>query len=209
MKKLTRYILSRFGGNATTKDEIKEACKRFDANPDNTTNYMISYGYLVRILRGLYYVKTFEEFELRKSPDIYKILFLSLNKLNVKWYFGLYTGLRLNGLTHEFFDTIFVLNDQIYRPKEIKIAGEKVKFLKLSSKLVDFGVVNESDKRFSDVEKTLLDLIYISRYRSVSEGRIISMIGDYGKRVRNDKVLEYLRFYPKAVEKVVKAAGLL
>jgi predicted transcriptional regulator of viral defense system len=209
MKKLTRYILSRFGGNATTKDEIKEACKRFDANPDNTTNYMISYGYLVRILRGLYYVKTFEEFELRKSPDIYKILFLSLNKLNVKWYFGLYTGLRLNGLTHEFFDTIFVLNDQIYRPKEIKIAGEKVKFLKLSSKLVDFGVVNESDKRFSDVEKTLLDLIYISRYRSVPEGRIISMIGDYGKRVRNDKVLEYLRFYPKAVEKVVKAAGLL
>jgi predicted transcriptional regulator of viral defense system len=209
MKKLTRYILSRFGGNATTKEEIKEACKRFDANPDNTTNYMISYGYLVRILRGLYYVKTFEEFELRKSPDIYKILFLSLNKLNVKWYFGLYTGLRLNGLTHEFFDTIFVLNDQIYRPKEIKIAGEKVKFLKLSSKLVDFGVVNESDKRFSDVEKTLLDLIYISRYRSVPEGRIISMIGDYGKRVRNDKVLEYLRFYPKAVEKVVKAAGLL
>jgi predicted transcriptional regulator of viral defense system len=209
MKKLTRYILSRFGGNATTKDEIKEACKRFDANPDNTTNYMISYGYLVRILRGLYYVKTFEEFELRKSPDIYKILFLSLNKLNVKWYFGLYTGLRLNGLTHEFFDTIFVLNDQIYRPKEIKIAGEKVKFLKLSSRLVDFGVVNESDKRFSDVEKTLLDLIYISRYRSVPEGRIISMIGDYGKRVRNDKVLEYLRFYPKAVEKVVKAAGLL
>ena len=209
MKKLTRYILSRFGGNATTKDEIKEACKRFDANPDNTTNFMISYGYLVRILRGLYYVKTFEEFELRKSPDIYKILFLSLNKLNVKWYFGLYTGLRLNGLTHEFFDTIFVLNDQIYRPKEIKIAGEKVKFLKLSSKLVDFGIVHESDKRFSDVEKTLLDLIYISRYRSVPEGRIISMIGDYGKSVRKDRVLEYLRFYPKAVEKVVKAAGLI
>ena len=209
MKKLTRYILSQFGGNATTKDEIKEACKRFDADPDSTTNFMISYGYLVRILRGLYYVKTIEEFELRKSPDVYKILFLGLNKLKVKWYFGLYTGLRLNGLTHEFFDTIFVLNERIYRPKEIKIAGEKVKFLKLSSKLVDFGIVNESDKRFSDVEKTLLDLIYISRYRSVPEGRITSMIEEYRKRVRTDKMLEYLKFYPKAVEKVVKAAGLI
>ena len=41
MKKLTRYILSKFGGNATTKDEIIEACKLFDADPDNTTNYMI------------------------------------------------------------------------------------------------------------------------------------------------------------------------
>jgi len=175
MKKLTRYILSRFGGNAITKDETKETCKRFGADVDSTINFMISYGYLVRILRGLYYVKTVEEFELKKSPDIYKILSLGLNKLKVKWYFGLYTSLRLNGLTHEFFDTIFILNDRIYRPKEIKVGGEKVKFIKLSSKLVDFGIVNESGKRFSDVEKTLLDLAYISRYRSVPEGRITSM----------------------------------
>jgi hypothetical protein len=38
---------------------------------------MISYGYLVRILRGLYYVKTLEEFELRKSPDVYRVLSLA------------------------------------------------------------------------------------------------------------------------------------
>jgi len=209
MKKLTRYILSKFGGNAATKDEIKEACKRFDSDPDSTTNFMISYGYLVRILRGLYYVKTVEEFELKKSPGVYKILFLGLNKLKVKWYFGLYTGLRLNGLTHEFFDTIFVLNDRIYRPKAIKIAGEKVKFVKLTGKLVEFGIVNEDYKRFSDVEKTLLDLIYISRYRSVPEGRITSMIEEHKEEVRTAKVLDYLRFYPKAVEKVVKSAGLI
>ena len=209
MKKLTRYILSLFGGHAATKEEIKEACKRFDADPDNTINFMISYRYLVRIIRGLYYVKTVEEFELKKSPDIYKILFLGLNKLKVKWYFGLYTALRLDGLTHEFYDTIFILNDRIYRPKEIKIAGERVKFLKLTSKLVDFGIVDEDSKRFSDVEKTLLDLIYISRYRSLPEGRIISMIEGYREKAQTSKILEYLRFYPKAVEKVVKAAGFI
>jgi hypothetical protein len=137
MKKLTRYILSRFGENAITKDEIRETCKRFGADVDSTINFMISYGYLVRILRALYYVKTVEEFELKKSPDIHKILSLGLNKLKVKWYFGLCTSLRLNGLAHEFFDTIFILDDRIYRPKEIKVGGEKVKFIKLSSKLVD------------------------------------------------------------------------
>ena len=209
MKKLTRYILSRFGGNVVIKDEIKETCKRFGADVDSTINFMISYGYLVRILRGLYYVKTVEEFELKKSPDVYKILSLGLNKLEVKWYFGLYTSLRLNGLTHEFFDTIFVLNDRIYRPKEIKVGGEKVKFIKLSSKLVDFGIVNDNGKRFSDVEKTLLDFVYISRYRSVSEGKITSMIEEYRKRVKADKVMAYLKFYPKSVEKVVRDAGLV
>jgi predicted transcriptional regulator of viral defense system len=209
MKKLTRYILSRFGGNVVTKDETKDTCKRFGADVDSTINFMISYGYLVRILRGLYYVKTVEEFQLKKSPDAYKILSLGLNKLKVKWYFGLYTSLRLNGLTHEFFDTIFILNDRIYRPKEIKVGGEKVKFLKLSSKLVDFGIVNENSKRFSDAEKTILDFVYISRYRSVPEGRITSMIEEYRKRVKADKVMEYLKFYPKSVEKVVRDAGLV
>jgi len=209
MKKLTRYILSRFGGNVITKDEMKETCKRFGADVDSTINFMISYGYLVRILRGLYYVKTVEEFQLKKSPDAYKILSLGLNKLKVKWYFGLYTSLRLNGLTHEFFDTIFVLNDKIYRPKEIKVGGEKVKFIKLSSKLVDFGIVNENGKRFSDVEKTLLDFVYISRYRSVPEERITAIIEDYGKKVRAEKVKEYLKLYPKTVERMVRDAGLV
>jgi predicted transcriptional regulator of viral defense system len=209
MKKLTRYILSRFGGNVIIKGEIGETCKRFSADVDSTINFMISYGYFVRILRGLYYVRTVEEFELKKSPDIHRILSLGLNKLKAKWYFGLYTSLRLNGLTHEFFGTIFVLNDRIYRPKEIKVGGEKVKFIKLSSKLVDFGIVNDNGKRFSDVEKTLLDFVYISRYRSVSEGRITSMIEEYGKRAKADKIRGYLKFYPKTVEKAVRDAGLI
>jgi predicted transcriptional regulator of viral defense system len=209
MKKLTRYILSGFGGTVITKDEMNETCKRFGADVDSTVNFMIWYGYLVRILRGLYYVKTVEEFDLKKSPDIYKVLSLGLNKLKVRWYFGLYTGLRLNGLTHEFFDTIFILNDRICRAKEIKVGGEKVKFLKLSSRLVDFGIVNESGTRFSDVEKTILDFVYISRYRSVPEERITSMIEEYRKRVKTHKVMEYLKFYPKSVGKVVRDAGLV
>jgi hypothetical protein len=66
MKKLTRYILSGFGGTVITKDEMNETCKRFGADVDSTVNFMIWYGYLVRILRGLYYVKTVEEFDLKK-----------------------------------------------------------------------------------------------------------------------------------------------
>lgn len=209
MKKLTRYILSGFGGTVITKDEMNETCKRFGADVDSTVNFMIWYGYLVRILRGLYYVKTVEEFDLKKSLDIYKVLSLGLNKLKVRWYFGLYTGLRLNGLTHEFFDTIFILNDRICRAKEIKVGGEKVKFLKLSSRLVDFGIVNESGTRFSDVEKTILDFVYISRYRSVPEERITSMIEEYKKRVKTHKVMEYLKFYPQSVGKVVRDAGFV
>jgi len=63
--------------------------------------------------------------------------------------------------------------------------------------------------KFSDAEKTLLDFIYVLRYRSVPDERIISVIEDYGKNVKAEKIKEYLKFYPKTVEMVVKNAGLI
>jgi len=209
MKYLTRYILSSFGGKVVEREDIDKACREFDADATATINYMISYGYVLRILRGLYYVRTLEEFNLKRSVDVYDILSVGMEKLGVNWYFGLYTALRLNGLTHEYFDTIFILNDRIFRPKEIRVGGEKLEFLKLKSKLFGFGVISKNHVRFSDVEKTLLDFIYVSKYRSVPEERIISMIEEYGKGMKAEKVKEYLKAYPKTVEKVVGDAGLI
>ncbi len=207
MKALTKYILSEHGGKVVIRDEIEEACKRFDANPRNTINFMIHYGYLIRILRGLYYVKTVEEFKLKKSIDIYKTLSLGMEKLGINWYFGLYTSLKLNGVSHEFFNTLFILSDKIFRQKEIKVIGEEVKFIKLKSGLFGFGIVGKLIK-FSDLEKTLLDFIYISRYRSVPVEKTISMIKEY-ENIDKRKTGYYLHFYPKTVRKVVEDAGFI
>lgn len=209
MKRLTMYILSRFGGNVVTREEVKEACRRFRANHADTINFMISYGYFIRILRGIYYVKTLDEFKLRKPAEAYRVISLGLNRLGIDWYFGLYTALRLNGLTHEFSKTIFVVNDSIFRHKEIEVAGEKVRFVKLRDKLFGFGVVEKNGFRFSDPEKTVLDFIYVFRYRGVPEERIVSMIDDYSKNLKNEKIKSYLRFYPKTVEGLVRDAGLI
>jgi predicted transcriptional regulator of viral defense system len=209
MKTLTKYILSNFGGKAVNREELEKVCGRFSANVSSTVNFMISYGYLVRILRGLYYVKTLEEFGLKKSLNVYNILSLGMEKLGIKWYFGLYTSLKLSGLTHEYFDTLFILNEAIFRPKVIKVMGEKVKFIKLRSKLFGFGTLTEDNIKFSDIEKTILDFIYVSKYRSVLEERIISVIEDYSKDVKADKINDYLKFYPRSVGKVVEHAGLV
>ena len=209
MKMLTKYVLSKFGGKVTTRNEINEACRKFRVNPKNTINYMIYYGFFIRILRGLYYVKSVDEFKLEKAVDAYKSVSLGMDKLKIDWYFGLYTSLRLNGLTHEFFETIFVLNSSIFRPKEIKIAGEKVKFIKLKGRLFGFGILERNGIKFSDPEKTVLDFIYIFRYRGVGEERIISIIEDYGKGLEKKKLKAYLKSYPKSVSKVVENAKLV
>jgi len=51
MKNLTKYILSNFGEKVVHKEELEKVCGRFSANTSTTVNFMISYGYLVRILR--------------------------------------------------------------------------------------------------------------------------------------------------------------
>ena len=142
MKKLIKYILSEFGGKVVKKEEIEEVCGRFKADVDKTINFMISYGYFVRILRGLYYVKTLEEFKLKKS-------------------------------------------------------------------LFGFGVIEKNGIKFSDLEKTILDIIYISRYRSVPEERIISVVDEYKTKIKKRKIVEYLKFYPKSVREVAKNAGVV
>jgi len=209
MKSLTRYIVSSYGGKAVKRKAIEDACRKFDAVTVNTVNYMISYGYLVRIVRGLYYVKTLDEFSNKKAIDAHRVISLGLEELGVNWYFGLNTALRMNGATHEYSDTVFVVNDEIYRNKEIRIARSRVKFIKIAPRLTVFGVVAEDGVRYSDLEKTLLDMIYLSRYRSVPEGRIALSVEEYARYADREKVGEYLEAYPLSVGRVAENAGLV
>ena len=209
MKPLTKYLLSTFGGKVAIRDSVENVCQRFGANATNTINFMISYGYFTRIIRGLYYVKTLEEFTLKKAVDIYKVLSLGMDELKIRWYFGLHTALRFNGVTHEFSDTVFILNDEIFRPKIVKVSGERVRFIKMSPSLFGFGVIERDNVKFSDLEKTILDLVYLSRYRSTPEEKIATTIEEYAKGARTEKVKEYLKAYPKTVGKVVENAGIV
>lgn len=208
MKTRTKYILSKLGGTVATRDEIKSICKKFDADVDKTINFMISYGYLMRILRGIYYVKTVEEFKYNKGSNILNLVSRGMEKLELDWYFGLNTALRLNGVIHEFFPIVFVLSNAIYRPKNIKINGEDVRFIKLKDQLFGFGVVDRDRVRFSDLEKTVLDIVYLSKYRSIPEERILSIVNEYRNRI-TERITEYLKFYPKSVELIIENAGLI
>jgi len=79
-----RYLLSEYGGKVVTRVEIVDLCGRFKVDPDYFVNHVIRYGYVVRILRGLYYVKTVEEFKLGKSLNPLRVLSLGMNRLRGK-----------------------------------------------------------------------------------------------------------------------------
>ena len=186
-------------------DKIKGHCRDFVLDYNNTIRNLSARGYLVRIFRGIFYVKSFEEVKMGSMK--YSHLELISKGLELKgisnWYFGLNTALKLNNATHEHFTVDYVVNDTLFRSKPINIAGYKFRFVRLKKSLFTFGIKRKK-YRYSDLEKTILDLIYLSRYSSVPKEKIVIDIEDYIENISTSKIKKYSSRYPKTVQKILE-----
>ena len=193
------------GKEFVTDEDIKNFCEVLNLDYKNTVNYLLRKGYLLRIFRGVFYLKSLDEIKFGKSK--YSHLELVSKGLELKkvknWYFALYTALKLNNLTHEHFAVDYVISDKIFRSKPIEIAGYKFKFIKLKPDLFKFGIIKNSI-RYSDPEKTILDFIYVWRYNGIPEEKIIMDISDYTIGLSKNKIMEYAENYPKTVMKIAE-----
>ena len=186
-------------------DEVKRYCKDFELDYDNTIRNLTARGYLLRIFRGVFYVKSFDEMKMGRIK--YSHLELVSKGMDLKgilnWYFGLNTALKLNNATHEHFTVDYVVSDTLFRNKTINIAGYKFKFVKLKVSLFTFGIKQKKYK-YSDLEKTILDLIYMSRYSSVPKEKIVIDIEDYMGSVLKSRIKKYSEMYPITVRKILE-----
>ena len=98
-----------------------------------------------------------------------------------------------------------MVNDKLLRSKPIKIAGYKFRFVKLTSKLLEFGII-KNNLKFSDPEKTILDFIYISRYNGVPKEKIVLDVSEWAKDILSEKIKKYAVNYPKTVQEIADMA---
>jgi len=194
------------GKEFLTSEDIKSYCRSFKLDYARVVKYFISRGYLIRVFRGIFYLKNLDELKLGRTK--YRHLDLVSKGMELKgvenWYFGLYTALKMNNMTHEHFVVDYVINDRIFRARPVKIAGHDFRFLKLKPGLFGF-VVAKDGLRHSDPEKTVLDLIYVWRYNGVPEEKIIMDLSEYAGNLSKSKVKNYAKRYPKGVAKVAEA----
>ncbi len=188
-----------------TSKELRAHCKSLKLDYDIAIRHLVPRGYMVRILKGIFYVKSLEELELGKSK--YNHLELVAKGLELKkvsnWYFGLHTALKLNNMTHETFAVEDVINDKLFRANPFTIAGYRFKFSRLSSSLLGFGIrKGENGVRYSDPEKTVLDFIYIWRYNGIPEEKIVTDVSMWAKNAAKEKVKAYAKKYPKTVAEI-------
>ncbi|MEE9118883.1 MAG: hypothetical protein V3U02_09880 [Calditrichia bacterium] len=186
-------------------DEVKGYCSDFGLDYYNTIRNLTARGYLLRIFRGVFYVKSFDEMKMGSMK--YSHLELVSKGMELKgifnWYFGLNTALKLNNATHEHFTVDYVVSDTLFRSKPINIAGYKFRFVRLKRSLFTFGIKRKK-YRYSDLEKTILDLIYLSRYSSVPKEKIVIDIEDYIENISKNKIIKYSISYPKTVRIILE-----
>ena len=149
------------------REELKSYCKDLKLDYYTSIMYLTSNNYLVRILRGIFYVKSIEERKLNKMYISFEEAISEAMKIKgvKRWYFGLESALKLNNITHEYFAVETVVSDKLSRPNPFKIMGRKVRFVKLNKTLIGFGVI-KNKFNYSDAEKTVLDFIYLGKYNS-------------------------------------------
>lgn len=189
----TRYI---------TASEIKTFCRNLGKEYYATIRYLTYHGYLVRLLRGIFYIRSIEERKLRTTNINYlDAVREALRLKGVKhWYFGLETALKLNNVTHEYFAIDYVISDTLFRAAPVTVLGHKVRFVKLTPALVSFGLVKGAWP-YSDKEKTLLDFIYLARY---SRRHVPWELLEHCSK---KKLFHYAKSYPTSVQKIVERAG--
>ena len=181
-----------------TSGEIKSLAHELGKDEERSLYYLQEEGYIVRIFRGIFYVKTIEEREQGTfDSPIFDMVALALNKKGVKRsYFGLETALKMNNMTHEYFTIDYVLTDSYRTTKVIKIRNTRFQFFKRSKKQFQNGIIVRDLKRYSNPEKTVLDLAYQRYIKTADPDYFLLPIKEYRDKFELGKVNNYLSMYP-------------
>lgn len=193
-------------GRYLSEEMLKEHCNKLGISYVSAVKYLGKYKYIVRILKGFFYVPTVEERKLKTSgPNVFEAVAKAMEYKKVKnWYFGLETAIKFNNITHEYFTIDFVVSDTIFRPKPIEIFGRKVKFVKLNKKLFGFGIKKEGGIPYSDLEKTILDLIHLKKYAGRPNSVIRDHLIEWADEANMDKMKKYSKYYSKSVRRALE-----
>jgi hypothetical protein len=193
-------------GRYITASALKERCKPLGLSYGDALAYLFRNKYVIRILRGFFYIPSVEERRLKTlGPNPYEAIAKAMEYKKVKnWYFGLETAIKWNNVTHEHFNVDYVVSDTLFRPKPILILGRKIKFVKLKKDLFRFGIKREKSLRYSDLEKTILDLIHVRKYAGRTNKAIVDEVIEWGETASKKKLRAYATHYSRSVQKIVE-----
>ena len=197
--KIIRNILESFNEKLVSKKQLTKVFR--DVLQGNySENIIVNLRRnrdIIYVFKGYYYLLNQKEkkgayTEYSTNEMVYAIL----NKLNVKWYLGLYSALERNNIVWQGVVNPIIVNSELSGEK--KILEVKYKFYKMKRDKLDFGHIKKITKNritfyYSDPEKTYIDFIYFNK----------NPPSELSNAKKNEKLRLYLKNYSKNFKKRV------
>ena len=194
------------GDRVVSSGELKPLARGIGKTYDPAVNYLLRRGYIVRVVRGFFYVKSPEEVKLKVlQQGTQNLIAEALEKKGVSnWFFALESALKLNNMTHEYFTVGYVVTDSYTTPWPIRVVDGRYRFLKWKGELHGFGVIQNGKLKYSDPERTVLDLCYRNLYSKKNPETIRGAYVEHKSKLSSKKVREYLKHYPKKLSSILE-----
>lgn len=194
LKSIYLALLNR-GEKIMKRKEIVRLIEDYDNKIEKVSivdalRYLSRENYIKRIFLDYYYINSIEEREQKFCKyQTKELLFLVLNKIDLKWYLGLTSARYSGGKVWQTPNMLVIVNNKFSGNRTI--LGLKTKLIKIKESLI-FAVIKEKTDKgieyyYSDEEKTELDEIYL--YKK-------------GKIAKDKKTRNYLKNYPKWLQKL-------
>lgn len=185
--------------------DVAALARRIRKDPADVATALVRSRRLIPLFKGYYYVRRPEDMGL--LPPRHNALELFALGARAKgigpWYFGLETALRLNGMTHEDGGVDFVVNARLFRPSAVKVGLRRFVILRWKPEMLAFGGLRDGLLRWSNPEKTLLDLAFHETNRAARGAPRAGLWTEYVGSVDTRKARAYLRHYPPRVAEAV------
>jgi len=198
-EKIVRNILESFKDKLVSKKQLTRTIGDVlqDKYSQNIIVNLRKNRDIIYVFKGYYYLLSSKEKE--GSYNEYstnEMVYAILNKLNIKWYLGLYSALERNNIIWQGVVNPIIVNSELSGEK--KILEVKYKFYKMKRDKLDFGHIKKITKNritfyYSDPEKTYIDFIYFNKNPP-------SELSNFKK---NEKLRLYLKNYSKNFKKRV------
>jgi hypothetical protein len=197
-KKIVRNILESLNEKVVSKKQLTNAFRDvLQVNyPENIIVKLRKNKDILYVFKGYYYILNPNE---RKGSftkySTNEMVYVVLNKLNMKWYLGLESALERNNLIWQAVVSPVIINSEFSGKRTI--LEVTFQFHKMKRERLEFGYVKKTTKNrvtfyYSDPEKTYLDYLYLNK-KPPSEISIID----------NKQLRSYLKQYSKSFKKKV------
>ena len=168
-EKIIRNILESFKDKLVSKKQLERAFRDVlqDKYSENIILNLRKSKDILYIFKGYYYLLDSKEKEGAYTDySTNEMVYAILNRLNIKWYLGLYSALERNNIIWQGVVNPIILNSNLSGEK--KILEIKYQFHKIKRELIDFGYIKKITKNritfyYSDPEKTYIDFIYFNK----------------------------------------------